>query len=386
MNDFSSKAQAWAEADAPIIWLLGKTQSGKTSIVAQMTNQAHDKIGNDFEPFTKEARIYAFPEDNPVLKFLDTRGLSDTETYNPTIDIVNARQQANLIMVVVRVNDLELDDILKPLIEARKIHSEWNLIFVQSTLHNCYTFHDNHPFPYPFSGIDEDFNLPGIPYDLLNVMKAQRHIFSKIPAKKPPVFVPLDFTTPEQAIPPSDYGIDQLWSVLGEELPKVVEGLKKNTEGNLDNTIRTKVILPWALAAAAVNAVPVPVLGGLGSASLQATMVKNIAQRFDFDPSLELWREFISTLGIGFALGFGGSWLAQQVLKLGLGLGTAAVASWTFAVTWGIGEAALYYFREKKAGRQPNQEDIREKYREAFEKAKEFWRQYKGQASEGLAS
>ena len=170
------------------------------------------------------------PENNPILRFLDTRGLSDVEKYNPKSDIESARQQAHLIMVVVRVNDLALEDILEPLKEARQIYPKWQMIVVQSTLHNCYQRRDKHALPYLFNGTDEDFNLPGIPNDLRTAMKAQRRLFLNIPGKKPPVFVPLDFTTPEQMLPPSDYGQERLWSVLSSVLPDVVDELNKNAE------------------------------------------------------------------------------------------------------------------------------------------------------------
>ena len=41
----------------PLIWLLGKTQAGKTSIVAEITGEAVDQVGCGFVPVTKHSRI-----------------------------------------------------------------------------------------------------------------------------------------------------------------------------------------------------------------------------------------------------------------------------------------------------------------------------------------
>ena len=77
MQQTLEQVRDWIDADAPVIWLLGKTQAGKTSIVAEMTGQAHDQIGAGYLPMTRDSRVYAFPPEHPVLRFLDTRGLGD---------------------------------------------------------------------------------------------------------------------------------------------------------------------------------------------------------------------------------------------------------------------------------------------------------------------
>ncbi len=83
MQDALEHARAWVDADAPVLWLLGKTQAGKTSIVAEMTGQGHDEIGRGYRPMTQESRIYAFPPEQPALRFLDTRGLADSRRERP---------------------------------------------------------------------------------------------------------------------------------------------------------------------------------------------------------------------------------------------------------------------------------------------------------------
>src|SRR6056297_3083571 len=71
---------------APVIWLLGKAQSGKTSIVRALTGSSRAAIGDGFQPCTRTAARYDFPPDAPVVSFLDTRGLGDVAS-DPADDI-----------------------------------------------------------------------------------------------------------------------------------------------------------------------------------------------------------------------------------------------------------------------------------------------------------
>ena len=47
----------------PVFWLLGKTQSGKTSIIHALTGNTRGEIGNGIRPCTKTAQEYAFPNE-----------------------------------------------------------------------------------------------------------------------------------------------------------------------------------------------------------------------------------------------------------------------------------------------------------------------------------
>ncbi|MCG6940737.1 MAG: GTPase domain-containing protein [Thiohalocapsa sp.] len=368
-------AGAWIAADAPVIWLLGKTQSGKTSIVAELTGQAHDDVGRGFRPMTSESRIYAFPPDQPVLRFLDTRGLADRADHDAVAEVAQAREQAHLLLVVLRVDDLAIEEIVDVTADARRRNKQLPVIVAQTGLHRAYRAHDRHVEPYPFDGTDGDRARPGVPAALGVAMLAQRQRFIQLKGP-PPVFVPLDFTRPEQGIAPADYGAERLWDALDEVLPEAAERLRGNPTA--PTAIRTKLLLPWAMMAAAANAVPVPVAGGVASAGMQSAMVVHIARRFGFQGSYkQLSGELASALGVGFLVGFGGRWSVQQLLKLEPGWGTAIVASWTFTATWAIGEAALYYFSEKAAGHTPNRAALRARYKQALREARGKYRQAK---------
>lgn len=371
MNDAIEDACSAVEAEVPIIWLLGKTQAGKTSIVAELTGLAHDDVGKGYRPMTREARLYGLPAGHPTLRFLDTRGLADVDDDDPRGDLVAAERQAHVVIAVLRVDDLEQGEVLATLSQVRRARPRLPVIVAQTCLHRPYGPRDRHPDPYPFDGSDLDACRPGVPDELGRVMLAQRRLFRDLPGERPPVFVPLDFTQPAQGIAPADYGAQRLWAVLEAEVPQVIVDLRRLSVRDPDAAIRAKVILPWAVAASAANALPFPLIGGLGSAGLQAAMVSQIARRLGLIPGPELWRELVGALGTGFALGFGAKWLGQQVVKLGPVWGQALVATWTFAITWGIGEAALYFFHEKAAGREPDPQALREALERGMQRARE---------------
>lgn len=357
-------------AGAPVIWLLGKTQSGKTSIVAEITGQDHAEVGSGFAPKTRSARLYDFPPEAPVLRFLDTRGLGDVSDYDPKEDIAFATGAAQVILAVVRVDDAHIGEIAAVVRAARAKHPDWPVIVAQTTLHNLYPKNTGHFLPYPFTGTDADFGLPAVPVTLARALAAQRAAFGRPPGKGRVEFVPLDFTQPEHGLPPADYGAELLFSVLETVGGDAMARVAARRRGNREARIRTNLVLPWAFAAAAANAMPAPVLGGIASAGMQGMLIRAIARRYGVEGGRDIWREFASALGSGFALSFGGGWAAQQVLKLGLGWGTAAAAAWTFAITWGIGEAGIYYFGERAADRAPDPEEMRARYRQGFAAAK----------------
>lgn len=97
--------QAQTHMAIPVVWLLGKTQSGKTSIVRALTGSTRAEIGNGFQPCTRTASIYHFPnETTPLIRFLDTRGLGEIH-YDPTDDLRQFQDQAHLLMIVVKAMD-----------------------------------------------------------------------------------------------------------------------------------------------------------------------------------------------------------------------------------------------------------------------------------------
>src|SRR5262245_63664701 len=49
------------QTPVPVFWLLGKTQSGKTSLVRYLTGAERAEIGKGYKPCTRFSSRYAFP-------------------------------------------------------------------------------------------------------------------------------------------------------------------------------------------------------------------------------------------------------------------------------------------------------------------------------------
>ncbi|TVP61739.1 MAG: hypothetical protein EA342_20150, partial [Leptolyngbya sp. LCM1.Bin17] len=66
--------------------LIGKPQTGKSSIVRGLTGVSADIVGQGFKPHTRNTQRYAYPsEDLPLLIFTDTVGLGDVTQSTESI-------------------------------------------------------------------------------------------------------------------------------------------------------------------------------------------------------------------------------------------------------------------------------------------------------------
>ena len=86
---------------------LGARQSpgGQERLIRALTGRDDAAIGNGFQPCTRTARLYDFPDTTHCfVRFLDTRGLGEID-YDPTEDMRLFGQQAHLLMVVMRAMD-----------------------------------------------------------------------------------------------------------------------------------------------------------------------------------------------------------------------------------------------------------------------------------------
>src|SRR6266540_6938782 len=57
-DEAEEQARRAATAEAPFIWLFGKVQSGKSSIVQRLTGATEAEIGEGFRPMTRSAAVF----------------------------------------------------------------------------------------------------------------------------------------------------------------------------------------------------------------------------------------------------------------------------------------------------------------------------------------
>lgn len=365
----NASSEPQARNRAPLIWLLGKTGAGKSSIAAVLAGAPPRIVGEGFYPTTQRSTVFAFPQEEPALRFLDTRGFDDGGADHDD-GVADAIETAALLLVAVRVGDRAIATTLEAVREAARRRPGIPIIVAQTWLHDLYRDHDRHVEPYPFDGTEGDFDRSGVAPDLGVALAAQRAAFSEIAGGSPLRFAPVDFTRFQDGFEPMDYGADALWDAIALAAPDVAAAVRGPSEAS----IRLQIMLPWATAAAATDGAPIPVLGGLGAAGLQAGMIRAIARRYGIAADRATVREFAAILGMRFALGYAAKFFARQVLKLAPLWGQLAVGAWSFAVTWGLGEAAAAFCRAKALGRTPDPAVVAKAYEEGLRRGRDVAR------------
>lgn len=335
-----------ARAFAPVVWLVGKVQSGKSSIVRTLTGSSEADVGSGFAACTQTSRVFDFPAEAPIIRFLDTRGVGEVG-YRPDEDIAFCEERAHLVIAVVKAADMVQAPVLDVLAAVRRRHREWPVVVAQTSLHELYAPGDLHPVPYAFGDAQA-----GEGDALRRALAHQRRLFDAIPGRAP-AFVPIDFTLPGDGYEPVDYGREALIAALIEAAPEAMSAVlarlpKENgVEKNID-----AYVLGFALAAGASDAVPVA--GVAMVPMVQAAMLHQVARKFDTEWDRARMTEFAGALGAGTLLRVASSFGVRQLVKLvpvyGQTVGAAAAAAASFATTYAMGKAAAHYLGRRRNG------------------------------------
>lgn len=359
-------ARVRQELPIPIFWLIGKSQSGKTSVIRALTGSSRAEIGNGFRPCTRTAQLYPFPnEEECFLKFLDTRGLGEV-AYDPAEDMALCEDQAHLLLVVMKGTDHAQQCVLEPLKRIRKAHSRWPLLVVQTSLHEAYPEPTtSHVLPYPY---DTSPLTSSVPSDLARSLAVQRAWFKGMKAQ----FVPVDFTLPEDGFEPENYGLDALWIAIEEVLPLGLRAMlsqEKVVRKSLRDTYLRAAhphVISYSIAAGSAAVVPIPIVDVPLILAIQAKMFHTIASIYGQKMSKKRMAEISSTLGLGFLARLGGGALVKFIP----GVGSAAAALFAGASTYALGRTLCAYFSYALDGDVPDQKALRRLYEEEYEEGR----------------
>ncbi|AHB47791.1 hypothetical protein W911_04215 [Hyphomicrobium nitrativorans NL23] len=368
------------ELQAPVVWLLGKVQSGKTSIIRAITQASDADIGDGFRPCTRTARLYAFPDDTPVLRFLDTRGLGEV-AYDPADDLAISEAAAHLIVATMRATDPDQGAVRDALHRVRSRHPDWPIVVAQTTLHDAYPLGQGHTQPYPFDPHAPPEAIDRIPVDLMRALAYQRTLLDNLPGKGPLLFIPIDLTKPEDALAPHDYGLDALTEALSTVAPHgMLAALQAMPGFAADPKARSAdpIVMGHAMAAAGGDLVPFPVAGTIAATTVQARMLARLGTLYGVAWDRRAYAELSAALGAGtltkVAASVGLRQLAKFIPVYGQTAGAAASAAASFAVTYALGRAAIRYLHGRRLGLTDSRdiaETYRQSLREAFRIAKE---------------
>ena len=367
-DDTTAEAiDAAARQSAPVIWLVGRTGAGKSSIVATLTGSDAATVGNGFAPCTRHAQVHDFPPDRPLLRFLDTRGL-DEAGYDPDEDIAVNQASAHLVLAVVRVNDPAQAALIAVLDRVGRRHPEWPVVVVQTHLHACYrNVGDDHLRPYPFTDHLGVTDLPPQLPDTLAAAMAHQRDSLTARLRQPLRFVAVDFTSADDGFDPPDYGREALVETLAQVAPPIMArltGARADTQSRAAQVQRR--LLYYAGAAAGVGALPL--VGVATVPATQSAMLWDLARLYQVRWSREALGALLGMLGATILVKESALLGARQLAKLAPWMIPLAAAS-DFALTYALGQAACVFLEARSAQREPDAEAVREAFRQALSDA-----------------
>ncbi len=359
----------------PVFWLLGKTQSGKTSVIKYLTGADYAEIGQGFRPCTRFSRRYQFPtEEAPLISFLDTRGL-DEPGYDPAEDLARFDTEAHVVLVTVKALDHAQENVLRHLRTIRKARPDRPVVLVLTCLHEAYP-QQQHPQPYPFSEIGTPVatDLP-LSEDLLRSIEEQRRRFEGLVD----YVVAVDLTPAEEGFNDPDYGGPRLRQVLIDVLPSALrqtllslDEAKKNLHDAFAQHALPH-ILGYSSLAAAAGALPVPFIDLLLLSGIQSRMVYDLARLYGQPLTGKRFLEIAGSLGASIFVRQAGREAIKLIPAVGTVLGSVAGSALAGASTYALGKAFCYYYRAVHEGHVPRPEELRHYFKEQLAAAERAW-------------
>jgi uncharacterized protein (DUF697 family) len=332
----------------PVVWLLGKTGAGKSSLIRALTGLSAAQVGNGFEPCTRTAYMFDFPEQLPIMRFLDTRGLGEVG-YDPVDDLRACEKRSHVMLVVARLDDPVQGDVAAAIATVCKRRPATPIIIV----HN---------------GADL------LPEEQARFRARQQTqlVFEKA-AGKPLSFVETMLASEDVA--DHQNGVDALVTLLAGVTPDVALLLareeRRSAERSAFATCRAEVL--WYASAAGASDVA-PVVGAVTVPTLQAAMLRALGKHYGVNWTRARMTEFTLALGAGAAFRYGASYAVRQLSKLipvyGQTAGAAAAGAISFAATYALGRAAAMYLFRTQHGESIDTEELRALYTDALRRAR----------------
>ncbi len=357
--------------------MVGKPQAGKSSIVRGLTGVSADIVGQGFRPHTQHTQRYSYPTDDlPLLIFTDTVGLGDVAQDTAAIatelsrelqqDTAEAKLPARVLILTIKISDFATDTLKHIVSQIRKDHPTVPCLLVVTCLHEVYP-----------SGVTDHPPYPPTYEDLQRAYNAIQQTFAGLYDQS----VLIDFTLEEDEFTPVFYGLEALINTLAELLPeaeaRTIHQLLDQTAtqqlGNLYRDAGRRYILPFAIMAATLAAVPLPFATMPVLTALQVSLVGLLGKLYGQTITPSQAGGIVSAIAGGFLA----QAVGRELIKFVPGLGSVIAASWAAAYTWALGETACVYFGDLMGGKKPDPKKIQAAMQESFAAAKERFKQLK---------
>jgi uncharacterized protein (DUF697 family)/predicted GTPase len=347
--------------------LIGKPQSGKSSIVRGLTGVSAEIVGQGFRPHTQNTERYAYPSsDLPLLIFTDTVGLGDVNRETQLVieelvgDLQQQSQCARVLILTVKINDFATDTLRQIAQQLRKRYPEIPCLLAVTCLHELY----------PSGTADH----PAYPPDYAEVNRAFSAL-QKAFAELCDHAVLIDFTLEEDDYHPVFYGLEAFRDALAGLLPEaearamhqLLEQGAGEKIGNLYRDVSRRYLLAFSISAATVAAVPLPFATMPVLTALQVSLVGSLGKLYGQTLTPSQAGGVVSAIAGGFVA----QAIGRELVKFIPGFGSVIAASWAAAYTWALGEGACVYFGDLMGGKKPDPRKIQAVMQEAFKSAQE---------------
>lgn len=326
----------------PTLWLLGKTGAGKSSLIQAVTGNSLIEIGNGFQPCTMTSQKYDFPENVPLLRFLDTRGLSESD-YDAREDIALCEKTSNALIVVMKAEEPEQSSVVEALKKIRRSKYISHMLVVHTAVMQIEDLHERR-------------QCIGHNQVQIEAVWGKKNIDS----------VTVDFE-PDDG---SAVGVEVLLSKLTDILPIIAVVNQKEQAATVEEEnylkLRREVLIYASLSS---SSDVLPAIGLVSVPALQIKMLHSLANRYGITWDKKTFAEFLGTLGAGFTVQYLTKLGTRQLIKLipvyGQIVGTATSVAISFATTYALGRAGCYYFYFKSKGEFIDPEDLKKVYNSA---------------------
>lgn len=352
--------------------LIGKPQSGKSSIIRSLTGATVDIIGQGFRPHTAHTQQYAYPtEELPLIYFTDTMGLGEAQE-RPADSITEFLQllssqasspttpSAKVIILTVKLTDFATDFLQQIIEQIRETFPEIPCLLAVTCLHELYP-----------PSVEDHPAYPPTDTDILRTYTALKHQFTPITDRT----VLIDFTLEEDGFTPLFYGLDAFVDQLAELLPEaearllhqLLDETGLETEiGGLYRDASRGYLTTFAVMAATLAAVPLPFATMPALTALQVTLVSLLGRLYGQSPNLSQAGGVLSAIAGGFMA----QMVGRELIKFVPGFGSVVAATWAAAYTWALGEGACVYFGDLMGGKKPDPAKIQQTMNQSFQEAK----------------
>ncbi len=344
------------DARAPKLMVVGRRGAGKSSLVNAIFGERVAAVGSVLSE-TGRPTWYSYQGPRGEMKILDTRGLGD-RTRPEAANFQDALDEVRAVLVE------EHPDAILFLCKAKDVDSHIaqdvaNIEAVRAFIAERHRYET--PVVAVVTQVDElDPKRVEPPYEnetkRRNIDTAVRAIQEALTergialARVIPVSTYAEYEGDRRSYD-NYWNVEELVDYLVDVLPRSaqVQMARLSQLQAVQRKLARKMTAAAAAVAAGIAAAPIPVADILPLTALQIGLITGIAYVSGRQMSKAAAREFLAALGANvgaaFALREGARALAKFVFP---GVGSAVSAGVAFAGTWGLGEAAIAYFIEKR--------------------------------------